>query len=152
MRSGVVIRTVVPSTSTPVASRISASPAGDEERRRAVVDLELVERARTWVAIRSPSAEPRRMAEAVAVEPVVCNLGYALEPDGNPVVRHVRRPSPGGALQPPERARLDQEPFGPRMLLERDGERRQLVEERPPRRLGERADDADVADTALVVE
>src|SRR3954447_22589840 len=85
----------------------------------AALDLtQLVERAAFWVAVGPPSKEPRWVPKPVSVEAVVLDLAHPVQPDGDPVHRHVGRPAAGGALQPPERARRDQEPFGPRMLAE----------------------------------
>ena len=60
------------------------------------------------------------MPEAIAVDLIEPDLDDALGPERDPVVLHVRRPARRRALETSERARVDQEPGAPRVILEPD--------------------------------
>src|SRR4051795_740074 len=119
--------------------------------RSLVGSPELVERARARIAIRPPAAELGGMAEAVAVELRVRDLADALRRHGNPVALHVGRPAPRRPLEPPERAAADQEALLPRVALERDDQRAQLLEQLVAALARERRRYPDVLEPSLVV-
>src|SRR5205085_9460376 len=114
--------------------------------------LELVEGAALRCPVDAPAHEPRRMPQAITVEPVVFHFGDPVQAERNPIHPHVGRPPPRSPLEAAERTAFDQEPVRPRVLLQRNSGRAELLEEAPTLCVAEGARNADVAELAVPVE